>query len=266
MITNVAPPQKRPTRAIRTITLDWGDTLAANYGMPYLETQRRAFTSLGAYLARLGCQVGADFTATAMADLGVEWRRSISMQDNPEHREFDFQSLLNSWVAGAGGMDAEPHALRLAVERCTTTLTDTVIPYADSANALSLLKARGYRIGILSHVPWPGDACRSWFARHGLSPYIDFYSLSCEVGWIKPNPRHYQHALDQAGCAAAEILHVGDHPIRDVVGARQFGFRTCLRVTENMYSSDALSSCQPDAEILHLRELLGVLDRLSRPG
>jgi FMN phosphatase YigB (HAD superfamily) len=201
-----------------------------------------------------------------MADLGVEWRRSIDMQQNPEHREFDFAAMLNRWVADSGGLDADPHALSLAMERCTATLTDTVIPYADSANALSLLKARGYRIGILSHVPWPGDACRAWFIRHGLSPYIDFYSLSCEVGWIKPNPRHYQHALDQAGCLASEILHIGDHPVRDITGARQFGFRTCLRVTENMYASDVLRSCQPDAEILHLRELIGVLDALAQPA
>jgi putative hydrolase of the HAD superfamily len=251
-------------RAIRTVTLDWGDTLAANYGMPYLSTQRRAFARLADDLRRLGCAVPDDFAARAMADLAVDWKRSIDMQANPEHREFDFRAMLNSWIAAAGGIDADPHGVRLALERCTTTLTDTVIPYGDSAAALSLLKARGYRIGILSHTPWPGDACRSWFVRHGLAPYIDFYSLSCEIGWIKPNPRHYQHALDQAGCAAAEILHVGDHPERDIAGARRFGFRTCLRVTENMYPSDALAGCRPDAEILHLRELVAVLDGFSR--
>jgi hypothetical protein len=99
-----------------------------------------------------------------MADLGVEWRRSIDMQQNPEHREFDFAVMLNGWIARSGGMEADPHVLRLAIDRCTSMLTDTVIPYSDSVGALSLLKARGYRIGILSHVPWPGDACRAWFA------------------------------------------------------------------------------------------------------
>ncbi len=252
------------SHAIRAITFDWGDTLAANYGMPYLSTQRRAFARLAEDLRLLGCAAPDDFAAQAMADLAVDWKRSIDMQANPEHREFDFRAMLNGWVAKAGGLDADPHGVRLALERCTATLTDTVIPYADSATALSLLKARGYRIGVLSHVPWPGDACRSWFARHGLAPYIDFYSLSCEIGWIKPNPRHYQHALDQAGCAAAEILHVGDHPERDIAGAKRFGFRTCLRVTENMYPPDALSGCGPDAEIHHLRELVGVLERLAR--
>ena len=122
---------------------------------------------------------------------------------------------------------------------------------------------RGFRIGVLSHVPWPGPACRAWFARHGLAAYIDFYSLSSEIGWIKPNPRHYQHALDQAGCAPDELLHVGDHPDRDIAGARAFGFRTCLRVTENIYPQDALATCGADAEILHLSEVLGVATGLG---
>ena len=253
-----------PTGRISTITLDWGDTLAANHGMPYLATQQRAFQQLANDLKAIGCPVPEDFVARANSELAVEWRSSIDPLQNPEHREFDFAAMLSRWIADAGGLDAEPHRVRRALERCTARLTDTVIPYAESAGALSMLKARGYRIGILSHVPWPGDACRRWFARHGLAGFIDFYSLSCEIGWIKPNPRHFQHALDQSGCATpGEVLHVGDHPLRDIEGARRFGFRTCLRHTENMHTQDALAACKPDAEILHLTELLEVAERLG---
>jgi FMN phosphatase YigB (HAD superfamily) len=247
---------------IHTITFDWGDTLAINFGMPYLATQQRAFTRLAKDLAELGCTIEPGFIDSAKAELGVEWRRSISMQENPQHKEFDFAAMLDGWVSTAGGMQADPHLLLRAIERCTTTLTNTVIPFADAQHLLSLLKARGYRIGILSHVPWPGPACRAWFQRHALAPYIDFYSLSCEIGWIKPNPRHYQHALDQANCPANQVLHVGDHPERDINGAKRFGFRTCLRVTENIYPSAQLEACQADAQILHLNELPGVLDTL----
>jgi FMN phosphatase YigB (HAD superfamily) len=251
------------TRRISTVTLDWGDTLAANHGMPYLVTQRRAFERLGQDLAALGCPVPATFAESAMGDLAGDWKRSIDPLQNPEHREFDFAAMLHGWVAAVGAMDHDQHRVRQAVQRCTGRLTDTVIPYGDSAAALSMLKARGYRVGILSHTPWPGDACREWFARHGLAGYIDFYSLSCEVGWIKPHPRHFQHALDQAGVSADRILHVGDHPMRDIQGARAHGFRTCLRVTENIYATDVLAACGPDAEILHLRELVEVLERLG---
>jgi FMN phosphatase YigB (HAD superfamily) len=190
-------------RRITTVTLDWGDTLAANHGMPYQVTQRRAFERLGQDLAALGCEVDpATFARQAMDDLIGDWRRSIDPVQNPEHKEFDFAAMLHGWVAAVGGLECDPHRVQQAIARCTARLTDTVIPYGDSAQALSMVKARGYRIGILSHTPWPGDACREWFRRHGLGGYIDFYSLSCEVGWIKPHPRHFQHALDQARTSA----------------------------------------------------------------
>jgi FMN phosphatase YigB (HAD superfamily) len=257
-----------PPRAasIRVITFDWGDTLAANHGMPYLATQRRAFGRLASDLAELGGAAPIDFVPGLMSELAESWHASTDPVRNPDHREFDFGAMVARWVDRAGGARAEPHRLGLALERCHATLADTVPPFAEAQPTLALLKARGYRLGILSHVPWTGPACRAWFARHGLAPYLDFYSLSCEVGWIKPHPRHYQDALDQAGCAAAELLHVGDHPERDISGAQAFGFRACLRLTENLYPAAAFAACRPDAEILHLDELLGVVQELDRRG
>jgi putative hydrolase of the HAD superfamily len=247
---------------IRCITLDWGDTLAANYGMPYLATQRHAFAILGRDLAAAGGQVRPDFVDACMADLGVEWKRSIDVQQNPDHREFDFQSMLMSWVEATAAPGSDRAAAQAALDRCKDRLCDTVLPYTEAAPTLAALKKKGIRIGILSHVPWPGDACRRWFARHGMADHIDFYSLSCEVGWIKPNPAHFAHALEHAGVAAHEILHVGDHPMRDVDGARRAGFRTCLRWTECIYPQEHLHAAGADVTILHLAELLTAVDAL----
>jgi putative hydrolase of the HAD superfamily len=236
------------------ITFDWGDTLATNYSMPYLATQRAAFGRLAEDLAAAGAQPRADFVANAVAALAVEWHHSIDVARNREHREFDCPALFSRLIAEAG--PADPAAVQVARERCEDRLADTIFPFPESIPTLTALKARGYRIGILSHVPWPGPACRRWFVRHGLAPYIDFYSLSCEVGWIKPNHHHYQDTARQAGCEPSKILHVGDHPLRDVRGGKAFGFATCLRRTERIYAEEDLDTCGPDIEILHLSELL----------
>ncbi|MBA3709307.1 MAG: HAD family hydrolase [Planctomycetes bacterium] len=249
--------------AIRCITFDWGDTLAANFGMPHVTIQRRAFSRLGDDLVAAGGRLPAAWLEQAMRELGDAWFGTVDPIRNPEHREFDFQALLGAWVGRAGAMDADPQSVRRAIDRCLTMLTDTIPAYAESVPALSLLKARGLRIGILSHVAWPGDACRAWFSRHGLAPYIDFYSLSCEVGWIKPSPRHFRHALDHAGCAPGEVLHVGDHPLRDIGGAKAMGMRTCLRLTEGIYKAEEIDHCQPDAEITRLGQLLDVIAMLG---
>lgn len=244
--------------AIKVITFDWGDTLAANYGMPYVRTQRRALGGLAAELKALGCVVPDGWAEAALTEIEREFARTISAEHNPENREMDMRAMFSRWLREAGAMDADSHAVQVALDRCTATLTDTVIPFGETASALALLRARGYRMGVLSHVPWPGDACRSWFDRHGLAGFFSFYSLSCEIGWIKPHPSHFRHALDQAGCAPHEILHVGDHPLRDVVGGRAAGFRTVLRHTENIHKPEVIASCKPDAEILRLRELVEI--------
>ena len=247
---------------IRCITLDWGDTLAANYGMPYLATQRHAFAVLGRELTAAGGKVREDFVARCMDDLAIEWKNSIDLLQNPDHREFDFQSMLMGWVESTAAAGSDRAAAQAALERCKDRLCDTVLPYTEAVPTLVALKAKGIRLGILSHVPWPGDACRRWFARHGMAEHIDFYSLSCEVGWIKPHPAHFDHALERAGVPAREILHVGDHPLRDVAGARRAGFRTCLRWTECIYSQEQLHAAEADLTILHLSELIAAVDRL----
>ncbi len=247
-----------PLTGLSCLTFDWGDTLAANVGMPYLATQRRAFAQLGRELAQLGHPPGEDWVDRWMADLAHDWRSSIDPAANPEHREFDFAARMHAWIRAIG---ADPHApgVHAAEQRCHDRLCDTVLPLTEAAPVLAELRRRGYRIGILSHVPWVAPACRRWFARHGLAGAVDFYSLSCEVGWIKPSPHHFAHALAQAGCPGGAILHVGDHPLRVVHGARAAGWRTCLRRTERIYPDHELDACAPDVEILHLAELLDLL-------
>lgn len=247
---------------ITCITLDWGDTLAANYGIPYLATQRHAFGILARDLAQLGAQVPDDFTARCMADLAGEWTSSIDPLRNPDHREFDFQAMIVRWVAATKIPAAARAAADAATERCKDRLCDTVLPFTEAVPTLAALQAKGIRLGILSHVPWPGDACRRWFVRHGLAPHLAFYSLSCEVGRIKPHPAHFAHALELAGVPAHEILHVGDHPMRDVAGAQRAGFKTCLRWTEGIYAHDALHAVNADVTILHLADLVAAVDQL----
>ncbi|MCS6971081.1 MAG: HAD family hydrolase [Planctomycetota bacterium] len=245
---------------IRCITFDWGDTLVANWGMPYLATERRVFARLHAELTALGHPPPAGWAEQCIAELQAEWQRTADPASNPEQEEMDFRALMRRWLAAAGA-DPDAGPVRAAADRAFDRMTDTVMPYADAAPALASLHRR-YRIGIVSHVPWPGDACRRWFVRHGLAPFVDFYSLSCDVGRIKPHPAHYADAIRQAGCAPHEILHVGDHPVRDIAGGRACGLRVCLRRTERIYPEAQLDACAPDAEILHLSEIAEIAARL----
>lgn len=243
---------------ISVVTLDWGDTLVANYGMPYGFVHDRALLRLAQDLSAAGGTISESWVARCADELHEWWVGSAKPEINPENREFDYDALISKWVQESGlSRGAEP--IDHAVERYGATVTDTICPFTEVGEALYALKAMGLRIGILSHVPWPGWACRAWYVRKGWADAIDFYSLSSEVGYIKPHPAHYQDALDQAGVPAGQICHVGDHPLRDVQGARGFGMQTVLKVTQGIYDDQALISCEADAAIAHVRELPDLL-------
>lgn len=56
-----------------------------------------------------------------------------------------------------------------------------------------------------------------------LASYFDFAVSAEKVGQNKPGPRPFEAALLHAGCEAAQMLHIGDHPEHDMAGARALG-------------------------------------------
>lgn len=68
---------------------------------------------------------------------------------------------------------------------------------------------------------------RAKLARAGLEDVLPDVFLSGEVGASKPDPRIFTAALAHVGCAPAEVLHVGDDPVRDIAGAARVGMASC---------------------------------------
>ncbi|NVJ16467.1 HAD family hydrolase [Myxococcus sp. AM010] len=68
---------------------------------------------------------------------------------------------------------------------------------------------------------------RTKLARAGLAEVLPEVFLSGEVGAAKPDARIFEAALAHVGRSPEEVLHVGDDPERDVVGAARLGLATC---------------------------------------
>ncbi len=241
---------------LRAVSFDWGDTLAANTGMPYEAVQRRAFSRLAADLTAVGGHPPADLVARCLADQHNAWNLSIDPVRNPDAHEMDYAALFDGWLAASQVTKADAAE---AVARCEDELTEVLGLFASVHPVFTELKRRGYRIGILSHIIWTGPACRRYFHRHGLGHLIDAYSFSSEVGHAKPHPAHYGHLVETIGVPASETLHVGDNPGRDITGAKAFGFQTCLLETGSVHNRDHLASCAPDLRIVRLNDLLEFL-------
>src|SRR5271163_4576457 len=93
--------------------------------------------------------------------------------------------------------------------------------YAESAceEALEVFLIARNRLFALSN----GNAD---LERCGIGELFDGHVSAIVAGAAKPDARIFQALRDMTGVAASEILHVGDDPITDVVGARQAGMQT----------------------------------------
>jgi FMN hydrolase / 5-amino-6-(5-phospho-D-ribitylamino)uracil phosphatase len=90
--------------------------------------------------------------------------------------------------------------------------------YEDVRPALARLRQR-YRLFAVSN----GNAD---LERCGLKDFFDGHVTSIAAGAAKPDARIFAALCELADAAPGEILHVGDDPIADVVGARQAGMHT----------------------------------------
>lgn len=97
--------------------------------------------------------------------------------------------------------------------------------YRDAAPALAELRALGVRLVCVSNWDY---SLPDVLARVGLADELDGVVTSAAVGARKPDPRLFEAALEVAGCAADEALHVGDTPTEDVEGAKAAGIRALL--------------------------------------
>lgn len=90
--------------------------------------------------------------------------------------------------------------------------------YPDVRPALERLRGR-YRLFALSN----GNAD---LARCGIADLFDGHITAAAAGAPKPDARIFARLLHDAGVEPIEVLHVGDDPLADVVGAMQAGLQS----------------------------------------
>jgi FMN hydrolase / 5-amino-6-(5-phospho-D-ribitylamino)uracil phosphatase len=89
--------------------------------------------------------------------------------------------------------------------------------YDEVENSLERLSRR-YRLFALSN----GNAD---LQRCGIAHWFEGHITAISAGAAKPDIRIFAHLLDAAGVKARQVLHVGDDPHLDVMGAAQAGMQ-----------------------------------------
>jgi putative hydrolase of the HAD superfamily len=91
--------------------------------------------------------------------------------------------------------------------------------------ALARLRAAGFRLVVVSNAD---GTVEEGLTRAGLRPHLHAVVDSHVVGFEKPDPRIFGHALALFESDPARTLHVGDMYAADVVGARSAGLHALL--------------------------------------
>jgi len=119
-----------------------------------------------------------------------------------------------------------------------------VVLYEEALGVLRSL-ARHYSLGALTN----GNAD---IYKTDAGEYFDFAFLAEDIGASKPAPDMFHAALDKSGAAPGQIVHVGDNPEHDIMGARAVGMRTVwMNSREQLWPGGE----QADREIDNLLQL-----------
>jgi HAD superfamily hydrolase (TIGR01509 family) len=98
-------------------------------------------------------------------------------------------------------------------------------PFPDARPLLLRARHAGVRVIVVSN--WDVSLTEV-LARTGLEPLIDGVVVSAVVGAAKPSPVIFGRALELAGAAPQDCVHVGDSLAEDVSGARAAGIEAVL--------------------------------------
>ncbi|WP_456326091.1 TIGR02253 family HAD-type hydrolase [Palaeococcus sp. (in: euryarchaeotes)] len=128
--------------------------------------------------------------------------------------------------------------------------------FPDSKPALEWLKDNGYILGVITSGP---EYQRLKLRLTKLDKYFDVVITREDVNAIKPEPKIFFHALEEAGVEPRDAVMVGDSLQQDVFGAKNVGM---TGIWINRRSEDDYYFA--DYKIRSLYELMTILRREER--
>lgn len=169
-----------------------------------------------AWLAKQHPAFGEQFPPDAFIDLRVQLREQF-----PElrHRVSEIRRVAFRNALQQTGMSKDAaHNLAEQAFDVFWQARQQVNIFADTPALLQQLSQR-YVLGAISN----GNACLNAV---GLADYFRFHFAAEDFSAGKPAPDMFFAALERAGVAPHEALHIGDHPVDDMQGAQAAGLKT----------------------------------------
>ncbi len=249
--------------AIKAVFFDLGDTLWHLPHMPPAETIRgETMRRVGALVQSWGHEMSGDRRM-----MGRDIRYAIEGAT----REAFHGDCIEPDYAELCRKVGESHGLELTREQSaelweTWNLGGIFLGrelFPDVSETLAELQRRGYRLASITNRGYGGPKFWDEVRKFGLDKVFEDIAVSCDIGYLKPHRRIYEHALEKLGVAAGESVMVGDNIRADVEGAKAVGMVAVWRrtlVDEPVEATEdepeVIGRVQPDYTIRRTAELL----------
>jgi FMN phosphatase YigB (HAD superfamily) len=126
--------------------------------------------------------------------------------------------------------------------------------------ALEALRDSGLRLALISNTGrTPGQAMRKVIRKMGILDFFEVTTFSNEAGYLKPDSRIFEATLSRIGARPEQTVHVGDHDVLDVTGAKGYGMKS-IKVLQ--YASSGKANRESDLCIDTMYELPDAILRL----
>ena len=226
---------------ILALTIDLDDTL-----WPVMPALERADRDLDSYLRQHFPHVARTWPIPAMREL----RASVAAERIDLAHDFTAQRYITLQKAfDACGISEAPLDTMWEIYACAR---NSVELYPDALPALERLRTMRPVASLTN-----GNAD---LERIGLHMHFAHQISARDIGVAKPDARIFLAAAERLGVAPEQILHIGDDPELDVVGARDAGLRTAWINRAGHPWPGALGP-KPD---LDLRDLAALVEWLGR--
>ena len=134
--------------------------------------------------------------------------------------------------------------------------------FPEVRGVLDLLGEAGVRCSVISNWVW---GLPELLHDLDLAHHFEHVVVSSRVGYDKPHEGIFRHALDLAGVAGTDAVHVGDNPATDVAGARAVGIRPIL-VRRRAGGDQALRADPSLGDVAVIRDLTELSPLLGLEG
>lgn len=125
---------------------------------------------------------------------------------------------------------------------------------------LELLRAQGYRMGIISNTISPTLPSRL-MKYYGIDQYFECMLLSAREGVRKPDASLFDKAARLMGAAAGECFYVGDQLLKDVAGSKSAGYGGSALLTGPLTEDDQAVSTYRINSLMQLPKILAEINK-----